>query len=105
MTLLVLFAIAAGAGTALSPCVLPGAAGSCCRRARPAGGAGRSAIVARAGDDVHDHDGRARLRASSTGSGSATDTLLRTLAVIAALLAFGVALLVPRGSRRAWIER
>ena len=42
MLLLMLFALIAGAGTAITPCVLPVAARRSCRRARSAAGAGRS---------------------------------------------------------------
>jgi cytochrome c biogenesis protein CcdA/thiol-disulfide isomerase/thioredoxin len=91
MTLLVLFAIAAGAGTALSPCVLPVlpallSAGASGGRRRPLGvvlGLATTFTITVAGfASVID----------GVGLGNGT---LRTLAVIA-LLVFGVALLAPK---------
>jgi cytochrome c biogenesis protein CcdA/thiol-disulfide isomerase/thioredoxin len=91
MPLLVLFAIAAGAGTALSPCVLPVlpallSAGATGGRRRPLGvvlGLATTFTVTVAGF------------ASVIDGIGLGDGTLRTLAVIA-LLGFGAALLVPR---------
>ena len=102
MVLLVLFALVAGAGTALSPCVLP---------VLPAvlvgGGDRRSAAAARrrlrAGALLHVRDRRARLRDRGA---RAAERPGATLAIVT-LLAFGVLLLVPPLSDRveAWISR
>ena len=91
MTLLVLFAIAAGAGTALSPCVLPVlpallSAGATGGRRRPLGvvlGLATTFTITVAGF------------ASVIDGVGLGDGTLRSLAVIA-LLVFGVALLAPR---------
>ena len=91
MTLLVLFAIAAGAGTALSPCVLPVlpallSAGASGGRRRPLGvvlGLATTFTITVAGF------------ASVIDGVGLGDGTLRSLAVIA-LLIFGVALLAPR---------
>src|SRR4051812_49804726 len=91
MPLLVLFAVAAGAGTALSPCVLPVlpallSAGATGGRRRPLGvvlGLATTFTVTVAGF------------ASVIDGVGLGDGTLRTLAVIA-LLAFGTALLAPR---------
>ena len=91
MTLLVLFAVAAGAGTALSPCVLPVlpallSAGASGGRRRPLGvvlGLATTFTVTVAGF------------ASVIDGVGLGDGTLRSLAVIA-LLVFGVALLAPR---------
>ena len=91
MTLLVLFAIAAGAGTALSPCVLPVlpallSAGASGGRRRPLGvvlGLATTFTITVAGF------------ASVIDGVGLGDGTLRSLAVIA-LLVFGVALLAPR---------
>ena len=91
MTLLVLFAIAAGAGTALSPCVLPVlpallSAGATGGRRRPLGvvlGLATTFTITVAGF------------ASVIDGVGLGDGTLRSLAVIA-LLVFGLALLVPR---------
>ena len=91
MTLLVLFAIAAGAGTALSPCVLPVlpallSAGATGGRRRPLG-----VVLGLATTFTITVAGFARV-IDGVGLGDGT---LRSLAVIA-LLVFGVALLAPR---------
>ena len=91
MTLLVLFAIAAGAGTALSPCVLPVlpallSAGASGGRRRPLGvvlGLATTFTITVAGF------------ASVIDGVGLGDGTLRSLAVIA-LLVFGVALLAPK---------
>jgi cytochrome c biogenesis protein CcdA/thiol-disulfide isomerase/thioredoxin len=91
MTLLVLFAIAAGAGTALSPCVLPVlpallSAGATGGRRRPLGvvlGLATTFTITVAGF------------ASVIDGVGLGDGTLRSLAVIA-LLVFGIALLAPR---------
>jgi cytochrome c biogenesis protein CcdA len=91
MTLLVLFAIAAGAGTALSPCVLPVlpallSAGASGGRRRPLGvvlGLATTFTITVAGF------------ASVIDGVGLGDGTLRSLAVIA-LLVFGIALLAPR---------
>ena len=91
MTLLVLFAIAAGAGTALSPCVLPVlpallSAGATGGRRRPLGvvlGLATTFTITVAGF------------ASVIDGVGLGDGTLRSLAVIA-LLVFGVVLLAPR---------
>src|SRR5829696_3211437 len=91
MTLLVLFAIAAGAGTALSPCVLPVlpallSAGATGGRRRPLGvvlGLATTFTITVAGF------------ASVIDGVVLGDGTLRSLAVIA-LLVFGVALLAPK---------
>src|SRR5215218_9821158 len=95
MTLLVLFAIAAGAGTALSPCVLPVlpallSAGASGGRRRPLGvvlGLAITFTITVAGF------------ASVIDGVGLGDGTLRTLAV-AALIVFGVALLAPRLAER-----
>ena len=95
MTLLVLFAIAAGAGTALSPCVLPVlpallSAGASGGRRRPLGvvlGLATTFTITVAGF------------ASVIDGVGLGDGTLRSLAVIA-LLVFGVALLAPRLAER-----
>jgi cytochrome c biogenesis protein CcdA/thiol-disulfide isomerase/thioredoxin len=91
MTLLVLFAIAAGAGTALSPCVLPVlpallSAGASGGRRRPLG-----VVLGLATTFTITVAGFAKV-IDGVGLGNGT---LRSLAVIA-LLVFGVALLAPR---------
>ena len=91
MTLLVLFAIAAGAGTALSPCVLPVlpallSAGASGGRRRPLGvvlGLATTFTITVAGF------------ASVIDGVGLGDGTLRSLAVVA-LLVFGVALLAPK---------
>ena len=91
MTLLVLFAIAAGAGTALSPCVLPVlpallSAGASGGRRRPLGvvlGLATTFTITVAGF------------ASVIDGVGLGDGTLRSLAVIA-LLVFGIALLAPK---------
>ena len=91
MTLLVLFAIAAGAGTALSPCVLPVlpallSAGATGGRRRPLGvvlGLATTFAITVAGF------------ASVIDGVGLGDGTLRSLAVIV-LLVFGIALLAPR---------
>ena len=91
MTLLVLFAIAAGAGTALSPCVLPVlpallSAGATGGRRRPLGvvlGLATTFTITVAGF------------ASVIDGVGLGDGTLRSLAVIA-LLVFGLALLAPK---------
>ena len=91
MTLLVLFAIAAGAGTALSPCVLPVlpallSAGASGGRRRPLGvvlGLATTFTITVAGF------------ASVIDGVGLGDGTLRSLAVIA-LLVFGLALLMPK---------
>jgi cytochrome c biogenesis protein CcdA/thiol-disulfide isomerase/thioredoxin len=91
MTLLVLFAIAAGAGTALSPCVLPVlpallSAGATGGRRRPLGvvlGLATTFTITVAGF------------ASVIDGVGLGDGTLRSLAVIA-LLVFGIALLAPK---------
>ncbi len=91
MTLLVLFAVAAGAGTALSPCVLPVlpallSAGATGGRRRPLGvvlGLATTFTITVAGF------------ASVIDGVGLGDGTLRSLAVIA-LLVFGIALLAPR---------
>jgi cytochrome c biogenesis protein CcdA/thiol-disulfide isomerase/thioredoxin len=91
MTLLVLFAIAAGAGTALSPCVLPVlpallSAGATGGRRRPLGvvlGLATTFTITVAGF------------ASVIDGVGLGDGTLRSLAVIA-LLVFGIVLLAPR---------
>jgi cytochrome c biogenesis protein CcdA/thiol-disulfide isomerase/thioredoxin len=90
MTLLVLFAIAAGAGTALSPCVLPVlpallSAGVSGGRRRPLG-----VVLGLATTFTITVAGFAKV-IDGVGLGDGT---LRSLAVIA-LLVFGVAMLVP----------
>jgi cytochrome c biogenesis protein CcdA/thiol-disulfide isomerase/thioredoxin len=91
MTLLVLFAIAAGAGTALSPCVLPVlpallSAGVSGGRRRPLG-----VVLGLATTFTITVAGFAKV-IDGVGLGNGT---LRSLSVIA-LLVFGLALLVPR---------
>src|SRR5215212_9547984 len=95
MTLLVLFAIAAGAGTALSPCVLPVlpallSAGATGGRRRPLG-----VVLGLAATFTVTVAGFAKV-IDGVGLGDGT---LRTLAVIA-LLGFGAALLAPRLAER-----
>src|SRR5215213_4013856 len=95
MALLVLFAVAAGAGTALSPCVLPVlpallSAGATGGRRGPLG-----VVLGLAATFTVTVAGFAKV-IDGVGLGDGT---LRTLAVIA-LLAFGTALLAPRLAER-----
>jgi cytochrome c biogenesis protein CcdA/thiol-disulfide isomerase/thioredoxin len=95
MILLVLFAVAAGAGTALSPCVLPVlpallSAGATGGRRRPLG-----VVLGLAATFTVTVAGFAKV-IDGVGLGDGT---LRTLAVIA-LLGFGTALLAPRLAER-----
>ena len=96
MLVLLGFALLAGAGTALSPCVLP-VLPRCCRPAASAGAAARWASSSGLVDHVHGHDrrrgqGRRRRRARQRPAARSRDRVL---------LGFGLALLVPRCERAA----
>ena len=91
MALLILFAFVAGAGTAITPCVLPVlpallSASATGGRRRPLG------IVARADDHVHRDDRRRSPRCRRRRPGRRRDP--HAVAIVV-LLVFGLALAVP----------
>ena len=91
MIILLAFAFLAGAGTALSPCVLPRAAGAAVRRRRRAAGAARWASCSGCRSPSPSRSWAWRTVVDGVGLGSDP---LRDVAVVV-LLVFGIVLLLP----------